>query len=72
MKNLLPALAALTLLAAPTHALSAPENRPPQAAAVDTALPAPLKVTRWEGMGVMVYEVKDGSIVQAIKEICPE
>ncbi|MBK9604115.1 MAG: hypothetical protein IPO36_20120 [Anaerolineales bacterium] len=38
----------------------------------DANLEVLIKVTRWEGMGVMVYEVKDGSIVQAIKEICPE
>lgn len=59
MKNLLPALATLALLAAPTHALSAPETPPPQAAAVDTALPAPPKVTRWEDTGMKPAEARE-------------
>ena len=59
MKTLLPALAALTLLAAPTHALSAPETSPPQVATVDTALPAPPKVTRWEDTGLKPAEARE-------------
>ena len=59
MKNLLPALATLAILTAPTHALSAPETPPPQAAAVDTALPAPPKVTRWEDTGLKPAEARE-------------
>lgn len=31
-----------------------------------------LDVTRWEGGGMVVYEVKDGNIIQVISEICME
>ncbi|WP_374244478.1 hypothetical protein [Zoogloea sp.] len=67
MKNLVSALSALTLLAAPLPALAATagETAPqkteaaPTAAGDTAALPAPPKVTRWEDTGMKPAEARE-------------
>ncbi len=38
----------------------------------DGNLEVVLDVTRWEGSGMMVYEIKNGGVLQVISEICAE
>ena len=73
MKNLLPAIAALALLASPLPAVSVSvgEPIPPKAEAAPsiplattapasgTSLPAPPKVTRWEDTGMKPVEARE-------------
>lgn len=68
MKILLPAAAAIALLANPVTTLSAPADdaAPPKVApaapaapAADTPLPAPAKVTRWEDTGMKPVDARE-------------
>ena len=64
MKSLLPALAALAFLATPVPSRAAPGEAPPppaesSAPADPLALPAPVKVTRWEDTGLKPNQARE-------------